>query len=511
MTKLITRIECIIAICLCSLVSITHASENPTFIQQNTEGVTRTLGIPYAKPPVNSLRWRAPQTLESTAPIQNLGHFSDSCAQSHMAALGDNNVDGANTSEDCLYLNVWAPDDALEHPYPVLVWLHGGGFRIGGAAMPLYNAQHLAAQGAVVVTLNYRLGILGFFAHPAITEQGKLSGNFGLQDQIAALKFVHQHIAKFGGDDRNITLVGESAGGSSALYLMASKEDKKIEEKQATVPLFDKAIVQSGALDLPEYDRQRMEKIAATFAQQAGLNQENRSVSAQALRALPLSKVLAAEPQARSDTMPYIDGTGIGRSVYKTFQDGEQLKVPLIIGSNNYEAGFFDKEFSLRVINKMSAKQWQQTLRYTDGYNREGKYWDAAQVATDLFATLGTRQIARAHAASNTDTFRYYMRYVPKSKRQQTPGTIHTADVNYLFGNDIESDSRPFSQRLQKQWIHFAMTGNPSLPEENLDWPNYSVKTERLLIMDNEQNHVGRDPAADRLNYLESLGSFGIN
>ncbi len=494
-----------------SLPSAAYASDSATGLtQQHSRGVVSTLGIPYAKPPVGNLRWRAPQPLDADQPIQNLGYFGPSCAQNYLPALGDNNIDTDSTSEDCLYLNVWAPEDAGTHLYPVLVWLHGGGFRIGGAALPLYNGKTLAAQGVVVVSLNYRMGILGFFAHPSVTEQGRLSGNFGLQDQIAALTFVREHIAKLGGDASNITLVGESAGAASTLYLMASEASHK-RDSTASLPLFDKAIVQSGAIDLPEYDRQRMEEIATNFTRDSGLAEQNSPVSAKQLRELPLAEVLAAEPTSRAATMPYIDGTGIGRSIYQTFNQGEQLEVPLLIGSNSYEAGFFPEGFSMRLLKKMSAKQWQLARSLSDGYGREGDYWHAAQLATDLFATLGTRQVARDHAALGVPTFRYFMSYVPPSQRDEFPGTIHTADVHYLFGNEMPADARPFSQQLQKSWIQFARTGNPSLPDLQLNWPGYSAESEQLLLMENNGDQVGSDPAPARLDYLQSLDSLQIN
>ena len=471
------------------------------------KGVVSYLGIPYAQPPVGELRWRAPQSLAADATIRNLGQFGPHCAQPYIEAMADQNVDPAQTSEDCLYLNVWAPEDADDHPYPVMVWLHGGGFRIGGAGLELYNGEQLAREGVVVVTINYRLGRLGFFAHPALHQEGEAPGNFGLLDQIQALRFVREHIGTLGGDPENITLFGESAGGASVLYLMVTKQARG---------LFDKAIVQSGAIDLPEFSQKQMASIAETFTTNAGVPE----ASAVQLRELPLDTVLTTEPQGKTDTMPFIDGQLIEQSLYQAFEQGDIAPVPLLIGSNDFEAGFFPPGFSLRVPDVMGPELWQQAQAYTDSYasvdnsefksEKERTYAQAAQIATDLFVTLGTRRVAQAHAANGNPTYRYVFTYVPPSERDKTLGAIHTADINYVFGNDLAEDAQEMGQEVRKRWVNFARSGKPTADNQP-PWPAYQLSDESLWHFTSRGTHAGPDANAARLDFLESLGSLQIN
>ncbi|MDQ7732387.1 carboxylesterase family protein [Halomonas sp. SpR1] len=496
--------------------AVDMASASTTLTADNVEltgsvqnGVVSYLGIPYAQPPSGEWRWRAPRPLPMGEPVRNLGHFGPSCAQPYIEAMADQNVDPEKTSEDCLYLNVWAPEDASDQPYPVMVWLHGGGFRIGGTGLELYNGEQLAREGVVVVTLNYRLGRLGFFAHPALQQEDEATGNFGLLDQIQALRFVRKHIGTLGGDPGNITLFGESAGGASVLYLMAAKQARG---------LFDKAIVQSGAIDMPELSRAEMAELASVFADNAGVAE----ASAEQLRALPLETVLATLPQGKTDTMPFIDGRLIEQSVYQAFERGEVAPVPLLIGSNDYEAGFFPPGFSLRVPDIMGPELWRQAQAYADGYAQASgveaendghdTYAQAAQVATDLFVTLGTRRVARAHAARGKPTYRYEFTYVPPGERNETLGAIHTADINYVFGNNLadDADTQAMGRELRKRWVAFAKSGKPN-DDDQPTWPTYGQDDETLLHFTPQGTRMGAESNAARLNFLESLGSLQIN
>ena len=202
------------------------------------DSVSAFLGVPYAAPPVGPLRWRAPRPAAPWTSVRKADHFGDACPQVKIMRAAWAQV--GPTSEDCLFLNVWRPDQGGAAPLPVMVFIHGGAFTLGAAGVPLYDGANLARRGAVIVTLNYRLGRLGFFAHPALTAEdpGGLLGNYGLMDQIAALQWVQRNIARFGGDPRNVTLFGESAGAGSVQVLMASP---------LADGLFAKAISESGA------------------------------------------------------------------------------------------------------------------------------------------------------------------------------------------------------------------------------------------------------------------------
>ncbi|WP_447529756.1 carboxylesterase/lipase family protein [Vreelandella sp. TE19] len=484
--------------------STSLTTEHLELTGESHSGVVSYLGIPYAQPPVGARRWRAPEPLTDTTPVHNLGRFGPGCAQPYIQAMADQNVDPEQTSEDCLYLNVWAPEDAAERAYPVMVWLHGGGFRIGGSQLGLYNGEALAREGVIVVTLNYRLGRLGFFAHPALGDEE--SGNFGLLDQIQALRFVHQHIGALGGDPDNVTLFGESAGGASILYLMAARQAQG---------LFHKAIVQSGAIDMPELSGEQMATLGERFARNAGV----ADADAEALRSLPLEAVLNTSPQDKTDTMPFIDGKLVEQSVYQAFAEGEVVPVPLLIGSNDYEAGFFPPGFSLRVPEMMSAEQWRKATAYTDDYGvaqdadpSQRRYAQAAQIATDLFVTQGTRRVARDHAAQGNPVYRYSFTYVPPSERDTTLGAIHTADVHYVLGNALsgDADTQAMSAELQKRWAAFARTGEPTARHQRR-WPGYQRSNEILLHFTSDGTRTGADQASARLDFLESLDSLQIN
>jgi para-nitrobenzyl esterase len=290
-------------------------------------------GIPYAAPPAGALRWRAPKPPLPWTGTRAAQEFGPACPQekSKDIAAGD-------MSEDCLTLNIWSAAKRAEDRLPVMVWLHGGGFNKGSARMPVYNGANLAKRGVVVVTLNYRLGYLGFFGHPLLTEEAKAenepTANFGLLDQLAALQWVKRNIEAFGGDSSNVTLFGESAGGVSTLALMTAPSARG---------LFQKAIIQSGGgrwiaptlttgagkfLAAHEYG----ERAARAF----GLKAEDalaglRSKSWQDIRAK-----LSAIPEL-SDQTPFLDGQLLTDQIEPVFARGDQLHIPIIVGANSYE------------------------------------------------------------------------------------------------------------------------------------------------------------------------------
>ncbi|RAW08230.1 carboxylesterase [Halomonas elongata] len=474
---------------------VTLATDALALEGEARDGVVAYLGIPYARPPVGAWRWRAPRPLPAGETVRNLGRFGPDCAQPYLPAMGEQNVEPASTSEDCLYLNVWAPADAGERAYPVMVWLHGGGFRIGGSSLPLYNGDVLAREGVVVVTLNYRLGRLGFLAHPAWQEDGDSAGNFGLLDQCEALRFVRRHIGAFGGDPDNVTLFGESAGGSSVLYLMASPRARG---------LFDRAIVQSGAIDLPEFDRARMAGIAEAFAANAGL----ATPDAAGLRALPLETVLGTGPQDKTDTMPFIDGDVVPCGLYEAFAQGRVAPVPLLIGGTDHEAGFFPPGFSLRVIDAMGPARWRQAQAFLDP--EQSDYARAARLATDLFVTLGTRRVARAHAANGHATYRYEFAYVPPGARGDALGAVHTDDIPYVFGNALPAGAGATAEALRRRWVAFARSGQPTADGQR-PWPAYWPDDETLLHVTDDGERLGPEPGRARLDFLASLDSLQIN
>lgn len=288
------------------------------------QGIHIWRGIPYAAPPVGPLRWRAPQPPARWPGVRQADAFSAASWQDidYCRELGGG--DPGRFSEDCLYLNVWAPASAAQ-PLPVMVWLHGGGFTIGAGSLPPYDGLALASRDVVVVTVNYRLGHLGFFAHPALEEEaGERLYNFALLDQIAALQWVQENIHAFGGDAANVTLFGESAGARSVLSLMASPKAKG---------LFHKAIIQSG-YTLPDLPREKALEKGRLLAEHFALPQ----ASAEQLRAIPAEAFWSLSAPLNIGPAPIAGDIVLPQPMLETFFAGRQHPMPVIIGSNSDEA-----------------------------------------------------------------------------------------------------------------------------------------------------------------------------
>ncbi len=298
-------------------------------------GIASFKNIPFAAPPVGALRWRPPLPVAPWSGVREAKAVGPVCEQIYNAK--DTGVGPLPMSEDCLQLNVWTPDvAAAKGKAPVMVWIHGGGHVNGSGTAALYDGANLAKQGVVVVTLNYRLGRLGFFAHPALDAEhpDELKANYGLMDTIAALKWVKANIAKFGGDPGNVTVFGESAGGISVTYLMVSPMAKG---------LFQKAVVESGAgrehgAALKGADRYGIRSAEATglaFAEANGIT--DAATGAAALRALPADVLMKAAPSSADGGGPIIDGKLFSEDPEQGFAAGHQMKIPFLIGSNSLE------------------------------------------------------------------------------------------------------------------------------------------------------------------------------
>ncbi|HVT37089.1 MAG TPA: tannase/feruloyl esterase family alpha/beta hydrolase [Nevskiaceae bacterium] len=450
--------------------------------------------IPYAAPPVGDLRWRAPQPPAAWDGVRDASAFGNDCMQNRMS------WDKANSaqpmSEDCLYLNVWAPATAAAK-LPVMVWIHGGGFASGAGSSPLTLGDRLAARGAVVVTFNYRLGRFGFFAHPALTaESGDgATGNYAFMDQIAALKWVQRNIAAFGGDPANVTIFGESAGGDSVHQLLLS---------DAARGLFAKAISQSGggrALWPKLHDDQpglpSAESTGVAFAADAGL----KNADAAALRALPAKKVLGGisllEHEKKTWSGPMIDGRIVSGNVVEGFAAGRGAKVPLMIGANGDELGaipfFLRGGINKEVLPRLGADADKVVAAYgsRDAFDHG--------IASDLNFVEPARSIAAAVAATQP-VYLYRFNYVTQAKRGDLKGAPHASDVPYVFdhleasGEKIADADRAEAQLIGQVWTSFARSGAPQVP--GADWPPYSAKADQLLEFGNAGVSVASAGAA---------------
>ncbi|MGH8217618.1 MAG: carboxylesterase/lipase family protein [Steroidobacteraceae bacterium] len=459
------------------------------------DGVVAYLGVPYAAPPVGDLRWQAPQPPSPWPGVRVADHFGNDCMQARRPGPAGGSPP---VSEDCLYLNLWTPARRGAGRLPVMLWVHGGGFALGSGSQALYNGAKLARRGVVVVTINYRLGRFGFFAHPALAREGAAPiGNYGLLDQIAALKWIKANAAAFGGDPRNVTLFGQSAGGSSVSYLMVSPLARGA---------FDKAIIESGIFRGPAATLEQAEERGEAAARSWGLDHPD----AQALRRVPAKQVLGNGPPLAISAGPMIDGHIVPQDVIAAFEAGRIAHVPLIIGSNDYEAGFFAG--MARGLKQRYAAEWPQIEAVFDGYGTHATPRIEAQLATDLMITGPTWQVATAAARHGAPTYLYYFTYVRPSDRGKVPGASHIDEVYALFDHmgEREPHTGPDTQRvvdaIESRWVRFARTGRPSA--RHAPWPALEPHSFHVLEFTNTGEVVRGDFASKRLALADRLAAM---
>lgn len=406
-------------------------------------------GIPYAAPPVGDLRWRAPAAYPAWQGVRASREFGPACPQPRVPPPFG--VEGAQ-SEDCLTLNIWRPAGAATGPLPVMVWIHGGAFVLGSGSQPLYDGASLARRGAVVVSMNYRLGALGFLSHRSVrdSQPGEPFTNFGILDQIAALQWVQRNIAAFGGDPGNVTIAGESAGGVAVHALMTS---------DAARGLFHKAIAQSGG-GLAAFLDPRNPAIAAAgdiWSAAAGAP----GGDAAALRALPVERIVAVPFIA----FPSIDGWLLTRNPAEAFQQGEQAAVPYLSGANSWEGSLPVLPDALAAAS-LGPDYAGLLERYTAkaGDPEAGR----AQLRGDLFFVEPGRFLAQRHYARGLPSWLYHFEMVPASDRAKIPGAPHGGELAYLFGTPAcaltqwDERDRKLSELMQEYWLRFMRTGDPN-------------------------------------------------
>jgi para-nitrobenzyl esterase len=448
-------------------------------------------GVPFAAAPVGPLRWKAPEPHRPRSGRQQANAFAPVCVQTErltrfeqsIAAVfgtqGQVDTRPRTTSEDCLYLNVWTDHLAGARPAPVMVWIHGGSNIAGEGSSPWYDGRALARQGVVVVTINYRLGVFGFLAHPGLSAESphKVSGNYGLLDQLAALRWVKENIAAFGGDPGLVTVFGESAGSIDILSLMASP---------ASEGLFHRAIAQSGAPMGSTPRLAQAESQGAALAQ--GLGRDAAGAVA-ALRAKSAAELL--ELGDRFVASPTVDGWLLPDPPGRAFAKGRQRRVPLLIGTNAREM----TTLRYYLPKLQGTKGYRAWLGMTGGPAAdrlaalypaetdaavEGAMIDAT---TDVFFTCPARFAAASQAAAGAPTYLYqFTRVLPGG---ESLGAYHAAEIQYVFGNPLawlprEAVDDRLTAAMGRYWIGFATTGKPAgagLPE----WPGYDRESDRYL------------------------------
>lgn len=427
-------------------------------------------GIPYAVPPVGPRRWREAAAASPWRGVRDARHFGAACIQ---PVQGDLPAQGQ--SEDCLTLNIVTPDRKA-HGLPVLFSVHGGAFFVGSNR---YIADHdlspVVRDGVILVAPNYRLGRMGFFAHPALTaEAGRGTGNFWLSDQIAALQWVKRNIAAFGGDPDKITIQGCSAGGSSINSLMVSP---------LSSGLFARAAVHSGGgLFNATRPLARAEREGKEFAARAGVTGEGEAALAQ-LRALSPDQVLAADP-GPPNFGAIIDGTFLPHDIGLAYALGEQAPVPLIAGSTSNEASIFGlMGFDAAV---MQSRFGIDMAAIRPAYERQGPLSDGEflrRVQTDFIFTSAAMGIP-ALASRNAPAWAYHFDYVPAAQRGTVPGAPHCADMEYLFGlRDLaDAQDRSAAASLRSYWGNFIRNGDPNGPGM-MRWPQAQPATFSPLVI----------------------------
>ena len=459
-------------------------------------------GLPYAAPPVGALRWRAPQPAVAWSGARDASKAGNSCPQKRALSL-EGGGDPGTLAEDCLTLNVFTPRAETAERLPVMVWLHGGALIFGSGGLPLYDGSVLARQGVVVVTLNYRLGPLGFFVHPAIeSETPGGAVNFGLLDQIAALKWVQRNIAAFGGDPGNITLFGQSAGAQSVLALMASPLSRD---------LMQRAVVQS-AYGLQARPRAKARETGVRIASAVGLSGAN--ASAQELRAVSADRLAALEGNDLSLAPTFVVGDPVVPiAPVEAFRVGTQAKIPLLIGSNSDDASVA-LAFGIQpaqLIKKLGIGGVLVRPLYRDVKNDDEL---GRQVVRDAVFTAFARRIAVLHAAK-APVWRYYFSRVPDGLRREQPGVPHGGEVPSVFGTaepsariavSPSSGEHAESQAVAARWVSFARSGKPDIPGFPI-WPP-DARFKSVLLEFGDQQVVRSAFMRQRLNAFIAAGNM---
>jgi para-nitrobenzyl esterase len=466
-------------------------------------------GIPFAAPPVGQLRWREPQPANPWQGVRAADAFAPACMQTGVSMPGET---PPTVSEDCLYLNIWAPAHSGMAQLPVMVWIYGGGFFNGSASMPLYWGDRLARKGVVVVTFGYRVGPFGFLAQPELTRESPhhSSGNYGFEDQIAALAWVKRNIAAFGGDPARVTIAGQSAGAASVSVLMASPLARG---------LFARAIAESGGMFepmqlAPNYQLANAEKDGEAYAASVGAK------SLAELRALPASALLKGK--AGEISHPVLEPYVIPQSPYDAFVAGQQNDVPILVGSNANEArSLIDDLDTVTAVNFSAgiAKRWgalppQLLEAYphaTDAEARQARL----DFERDLRFGWDDWAWARLESMRGRNAV-YYYRFAhsppfPAGTVYDGWGASHFSELWYTFDHlgqepwAWSAADRKLADEMSRYWVNFARTGNPNgagLPE----WPTFTPADGRTLILD-EPTSAGPIPELKSLQVFDAVYS----
>lgn len=469
-------------------------------------GITAFKGIPFAAPPVGDGRWRAPEPPAAWEGVRAAEAFSPGCIQAIVKERKPWTYEfmtHGDVSEDCLYLNVWTPARSAEERRPVFVYIYGGGNNEGSAAVPVYDGEGLASKGLVVVTFNYRVGTFGFFAHPELSKEAPYgaSGNYGLLDQIAAVRWVQENISAFGGDPGNVTVAGQSAGANAVHNLTASPLARG---------LFHRAIAQSGSSINASGGRtlQEQEAEGVRFAQAKGAD------SVAALRALTAEQIVAPvqeTPVFRFNTV-VVDGHALPAPVRQIFLEGRQNDVPTLLGGNADEGGA-----SPRPAGTVETFHARARERFGDG---AGTFLRLYPVLNDLEARRAANESARDQArvsmyvwalqrasTAKTAAYTYFFTHPLPGPDQEQYGAFHTSEVPYVL-NTLDRSDRPFvdgdrriADLMSSYWVNFAASGDPNA--EGLPaWPAVDPKTPATMELGRQFRSIPLAATRARVEFL---------
>jgi para-nitrobenzyl esterase len=505
------------------------------------DGVVSYKGIPFAAPPVGELRWRPPQPVARWTGVREAAEYGANCMQGRFGgpppaaarpgappaagpapAAGPSRPAAPEPSEDCLFLNVWRPADPGARKLPVMVWIYGGGFVGGSAALPGAGGGPFAKQGVVLVSLNYRVGRFGFFAFPALSQErpDENKGNYAYMDQIAGLQWVKRNIAAFGGDPDNVTIFGFSAGGVSVHSMLASPQARG---------LFHKAIAQSGGsrdsvltarpmrqdgVD-PNYPVSA-ETIGVTFARSMGIEGTDAAALAR-LRALSSEQVLRGAPAANTpqiETTPILDGRLITETAETAYKARHQPRVPLLAGSNSADTA--GNRIKATTKDEFFARFGKWSAQAKAAYDPDGTTELATMVsrANDDFGQAEpARFAASAFAANGSPAYLYRFSYVATAMRERMrAGTPHGGEIAFVFGtlgggpgpaSTPSPEDLAVSRMAQAYWVNFAKKGDPNgagLPV----WPRHDPKKDVIFdFRPDGTAGAGPDPRKARLDVTE--------